>query len=90
MESLAPIPFPPATDAAEDAALNEVDVAIALVARGAAVRVRVAGIAAPIADQLTDVAAARSSAARVRFQAESGPDAVTFTVGPRLHVVGSD
>jgi hypothetical protein len=56
MEALAPIPFPPAADAADDAALNEVDVAIALVSAGAAVRVRVAGIAAPMADRLREVA----------------------------------
>ena len=90
MDALAPITFPPAADAAEDAALNEIDVAIALVSAGAAVRVRVAGIAAVMADRLEEVAAARSSAARVRFQAEHGPEAVTFTVGPRLRVVGSD
>ena len=50
MEPLAPIPFPPAADAAEDVALNEVDVAIALVARGVAVRVRIAGLSAAIAE----------------------------------------
>ena len=57
MEPLAPIPFPAAADVAEDIALNEVDVAIALVSAGAAVRVRVAGIEAGIADGSIDDAA---------------------------------
>ena len=65
MEPLAPIPFPAAADAAEDVALNEVDVAIALVSAGAAVRVRVAGIEAAIANAIAETATARTRAARV-------------------------
>ena len=90
MEPLAPIPFPAAAEAAEDIALNEVDVAIALVSAGAAVRVRVAGIEAAIADAIAETAAARTRAARVALTVEPSPDATTFTVGPRLSVVGAN
>jgi hypothetical protein len=83
MEPLAPIPFPPAADAAEDAALNEVDVAIAMVRAGAAVRVRIAGIQTPIGDAVAGIAAARAGTVGVRFVVERSADAVTFTVGPR-------
>jgi hypothetical protein len=83
MEPLAPIPFPPAADASEDVALNEVDVAIALVTAGAAVRVRVAGIGTAIADAIAGVAAARAGAAGLRFVVERSPSGATFTVGPR-------
>jgi hypothetical protein len=83
MEPLAPIPFPPAADAAEDVTLNEVDVAIALVSAGAAVRVRVAGIRTAIAENVAGVAAARAGAAGVRFVIERSSSAATFTLGPR-------
>lgn len=90
MEPLAPIPFPAAAEVAEDIALNEVDVAIALVSAGAAVRVRVAGIEAAIADAIAETAAAQTRAARVALTVEPSPDATTFTVGPRLSVVGAN
>jgi hypothetical protein len=83
MEPLAPIPFPPAADAAEDVALNEVEVAIAMVRAGAAVRVRVAGIATSIAEAVAGIAAAHAGMAGVRFAVERSAGAVTFTVGPR-------
>jgi hypothetical protein len=83
MEPLAPIPFPPATDAAEDAALNEVDVAIALVAYGAAVRVRIAGLTAATAEAVAGIAAARAGTMGLRFVVERSPHGATFTVGPR-------
>ena len=83
MEPLAPIPFPPAADAAEDAALNEVDVAIAMVSRGAAVRVRIAGMSTGIADAIAGVAAARAGSVGLRFVVERSQGATTFTVGPR-------
>jgi hypothetical protein len=83
MEMQAPIPFPAAADAAEDAALNEVDVAIALVARGAAVRVRIASIDPAVADAAAGLAAARAGAVGLRFRIERSPTATTFTVGPR-------
>ena len=79
MEPLAPIPFPAAADVAED---------IALVSAGAAVRVRVAGIEAGIADAIAEAATARTRAARVALTVEPSPEATTFTVGPRLSVVG--
>ena len=90
MEPLAPIPFPAAADVAEDIALNEVDVAIALVSAGAAVRVRVAGIEAPIADAIAETATARTRDAHVALTVEPSPEATTFTVGPRLSVVGAN
>jgi len=89
MEPLAPIPFPAAVDAEEEAALSEVDIAIALVSAGAAVRVRVAGIRPPVADALAGLAAARTSAAHVALSLERSPRATTFTVGPRLRLLGA-
>ena len=83
MERLAPIPLPAAVDAAADAALTEVEIAITMVASGAAVRVRVAGMVPDVADGLAGLAAARAGAARVGFRVERSPDGVTFTVGPR-------
>jgi hypothetical protein len=83
MESVAPIRFPLATNAAEDVALNEVDVAIAMVRAGAAVRVRLAGIGIAIAEDVAGIAAARAAEAGVRFAVERSPGAATFTVGPR-------
>jgi hypothetical protein len=83
MEPLVPIPFPAAAEAAQDIALNEVDVAIAMVSRGAAVRVRVAGMQTSIADEIAGVAAAHAGQARIRFVVERSPSGTTFTVGPR-------
>ena len=83
MEPLAPIPFPLAADAAEDSALNEVDVAVAMVSAGAAVRVRIAGLLGSTADAIAGVAAARASTAGLRFVVDRSPHAVTVTVGPR-------
>ena len=82
MELHAPIPFPPASSSAEDAALTEIDVAIALVVGGSASRVRVAGIAARVTDAIAGVGAARAGAAGVRF-VERSPYGTTFTIGPR-------
>jgi hypothetical protein len=89
MEPLAPIPLPAAANAAEDAALNEVDTAIVLVSEGVANRVRIASIAEPIADRVIGVAAARTSEARVRFHVDRGDGVVTFNVGPRVRALGS-
>ena len=83
MEPLAPIPFPPAADAAEDVVLNEVDVAIALVARGAAVRVRIAGLSSALAEAVAGIAAARAGSVGLRFVVERSASGATFTVGPR-------
>ena len=84
MELPAPIPFPPAADAAENAALTELEVAIAMVEGGAALRVRIAAIATPVADRVAGLGAARAGAAGLAFRIErSGPFA-TLTVGPRV------
>jgi hypothetical protein len=69
MELQAPIPFPPAGDAAEDQALSEVDV-------------RVAGLDAVVADRVAGVAAARSWSAGLHFHIDRSADCATFTVGP--------
>jgi hypothetical protein len=89
MEPLAPIPLPAAANAAEEAALNEVDTAIVLVSEGVANRVRIASIAEPIADRVIGAAAARTSEARVRFNVDRGDGVVTFNVGPRVRALSS-
>jgi hypothetical protein len=83
MELQAPIPFPPAADAAEDAALTELDVAIALVTGGVARRIRIASVAIEIADRVSGIGAARAQAAGLRFIVERSGSCATFTVGPR-------
>ena len=83
MELEAPIPFPPAADAAADAALTEVDVAIAMVASRAATRVRVAGLDGPVGDLVAGSAAARAGAAGLRFRVDRSNGRATLTVGPR-------
>ena len=86
MELQGPIPFPPATDAANDAAdhavLTEVDVAIALVASGVATRVRVAALDLLVVDRLAGLAAARAGSSGLRFVVERSAGCGTFTVGP--------
>jgi len=84
MELHAPIPFPPAVDASDDAALAEIDVAIALVASGIASRVRVANIADDIAEHVAGLGAARAGTAGVRFVVERSSLSRTLTIGPRL------
>ena len=85
MEYTEPTPFPRAlepTDDAIDAALAEVDAAIALVIRGGAVRVRLIGF--PLADVVAGLAAARAQVAGVGFQVDR-PDAAgtpALIVGP--------
>jgi hypothetical protein len=86
MELQAPIPFPPAADAASEAAdhavLTEVDVAIALVASRIATRVRVASLDLVVAERLAGLAAARAGSSGLRFVVERSADRATFTVGP--------
>lgn len=89
MDTVAPIPFPHGPErAGEDdeaaaRALAEVDVAIALVARGAAVRVRLGGLSG--AAQVAAAAASHAQQAGVGFRLEPGPPGRTaLTVGPRL------
>jgi hypothetical protein len=82
MELQAPIPFPFAANAAEEHALEEIDVAIALVTGGVAARVRIAALEAGVADRVAGVAAARSWGAGLHFHLDRSPDCATFTVGP--------
>ena len=84
MELHAPIPFPPAVDATDDAALAEIDVAIALVASGVARRVRVANIPEDTAEHVAGVGAARAGTAGVRFVVERSSLSRTLTIGPRI------
>jgi carbon monoxide dehydrogenase subunit G len=84
MELHAPIPFPPAVDAADDAALAEIDVAIALVASGVANRVRVSNIPDDTAEHVAGVGAARAGTAGVRFVVERSSLSRTLTIGPRV------
>lgn len=87
MEHIEPTPFPRAlepTDEDLDDALAEVDAAITLVSRGAAVRVRLIGFA--LAEAVAGPAAARAQIAGVRFQIDR-PDAAAATaiiVGPTV------
>jgi hypothetical protein len=83
MELQSPIPFPPAVDAAEDAAITEIEVAIELVDSGVASRVRVAGITPAIADRVAAIGASRAGAAGLLFRIERSSSSATITVGPR-------
>lgn len=84
MELHAPIPFPPAVDAADDAALAEIDVAIALVAGRVASRVRVANLPDDTAEHVAGIGAARAGTAGVRFVVERSSLSRTLTIGPRI------
>lgn len=55
----------PDAEASIDADLREVDSAIAMVARGAAVRVRLVGLHAP--EEIAPIALARAQAAGIQF-----------------------
>ena len=84
MELQAPIPFPPAVDTEDAAALAEIDVAIALVASGVASRVRVANMPDDTAEHVAGVGAARAGTAGVRFVVERSSLSRTLTIGPRI------
>ena len=79
------IPFPGAGEPSEEeleAALAEVDAAIALVQNGAVVRIRLIGFA--LAEAVVGLAAAHAQLAGVAFQADR-PDvagALSLIVGP--------
>lgn len=85
MEHIEPIAFPRALEPSEedlDNALAEVDAAIALVRRGAAVRVRLIGFA--LAEAVAGLAAAHAQLAGVGFQIDR-PNvgaALAIIVGP--------
>ena len=68
---------------ARERALTEVDVAIGMVALGAAVSVRLCNLEA--AEEAAFDAAARAQAAGVAFSlSRDGPRAITMIVGPRI------
>jgi hypothetical protein len=78
----APIQLPIAMPLAADRALDELTIAIALVARGGAERVHVTGLAG--LDEIAALAVVRAQVAGVRFSlVRDGPDAVSAVVGPR-------
>jgi hypothetical protein len=85
VEHIEPSPFPRAlepTDEELDDALAEVDAAIALVRRGAAVRVRLIGFA--LAEAVAGLGAAHAQLAGVGFQVDR-PDVagrLALIVGP--------
>ena len=85
MEHIEPIAFPRAVEPSEedlDNALAEVDAAIALVRRGAAVRVRLIGFA--LAEAVAGLAAVHAQFAGVGFRIDR-PDvagAVAMIIGP--------
>ena len=80
------ISFPRDSDestAADDAALTEIDAAIAMVVSRNAVRVRLTAL--PFVDRVAGIGAAHAHAAGVAFRLERPERAgvVTVTVGPR-------
>jgi hypothetical protein len=85
VEHIEPIAFPRALEPSEedlDDALAEVDAAIALVRRGAAVRVRLIGFA--LAEAVAGLAAAHAQLAGVGFQIDRRDvgAALAIIVGP--------
>jgi dienelactone hydrolase len=87
VEHIDPIPFPHAIEPSDqdlENALAEVDAAIALVGRGAAVRIRLIGFA--LAGAVAGLAAAHAQLAGVGFQLDRPgvAGAVAIIVGPLL------
>jgi sugar/nucleoside kinase (ribokinase family) len=72
--------FLPHADDPLDAELREVDVAIAMVVRGAAVRVRLVGLNG--ADHIAPIALARAQEAGVDFHVDHTGTATRLTFGP--------
>jgi hypothetical protein len=70
----------PHVDDPLDADLREVDVAIEMVARGAAVRVRIVGMNA--ADAIAPIALARAQLAGVDFRIDRSSGATLLNFGP--------
>jgi hypothetical protein len=70
----------PTADEPAEADLREVDVAIEMVARGAAVRVRLVGLSA--ADEIAPIALARAQVAGVEFRIERDGSATRLIFGP--------
>jgi hypothetical protein len=85
VEDIEPTPFPRAlepTDEDVERALAEVDAAIAVVSRGAAVRIRL--ISFPLVDVVAGLAAAHAQLAGVGFQIDrlAPTAAAAMIVGP--------
>ena len=85
MEDIEPTPFPRAlepTDEDVERALSQIDAAIALVVRGAAVRIRLIGF--PLVDVLAGLGAAHAQLAGVGFQIDrlAPTAAAAMIVGP--------
>ena len=70
----------PGADDPVEADLREVDVAIEMVARGAAVRVRLVGLYA--ADAIAPIALARAQTAGIDFRVDRDGAATRLTFGP--------
>lgn len=66
-----------------EADLVQIDAAIGLVRSGAAVRVRLVGLAD--AGDLASTALARAQAAEVAFAVDRGNSGLTLTIGPRTN-----
>ncbi|HET7169162.1 MAG TPA: hypothetical protein VFI69_08150 [Candidatus Limnocylindrales bacterium] len=64
-----------------DRGLLDIDAAIELVVRGAAVRVRLTGM--PEAGDLASIGLARAQAVDLGFSAERDAGGLTLTIGPR-------
>ena len=81
MDQISSLPLTHATFDPIERDLAEIDAAIGMVAAGIATRVRLVGLARP--DVAAAVALARSQAACLGFEVDSGPDGIsTVTVGP--------
>jgi hypothetical protein len=85
VEDIEPTPFPGAvepTDEDVERALSQIDAAIAVVARGAAVRIRLIGF--PLVDVVAGLAAAHAQLAGVGFQIDrlAPTAAAAMIVGP--------
>ena len=85
MEEIEPTPFPRAlepTDEDVERAMSQVDAAIALVAHGAAVRIRLIGF--PLVEVIAGLAAAHAQLAGVGFQIDrlAPTAAAAMIVGP--------
>jgi len=85
VEDIEPTPFPRAlepTDEDVERALSQIDAAIALVVRGAAVRIRLIGF--PLVDVLAGLGAAHAQLAGVGFQIDrlAPTAAAAMIVGP--------
>jgi hypothetical protein len=85
VEDIGPTPFPRAVEPSDEdveRALSQIDAAIAVVARGAAVRIRLIGF--PLVDVVAGLAAAHAQLAGVGFQIDrlAPTAAAAMIVGP--------